>query len=276
MWIGSRIPSTGGADSATLAFEGVNTAPVASQIAFANPSQKPVSINPDARWKLVTEETWDTHIKQGQWAKSVYAKRYPTYEGFVDTSNHGTYHNDNLSVSNGVLDVHVRTVNGKHQVAAITLGPNGYKGQTYGRYALRIKADVIPRYKIAPLLWPASNKWDDGEIDFPEVDAFTATAHVKAKLYMPHDPKVTSWSGWDNVGSVMCDDQWHDAVIEWTPEGVDFYWDNQHIGRASGPAPKVPMRWTLQIETQICKDMPDNATEGHVYIGKASIWSYQP
>src|SRR2546427_410289 len=39
----------------------------------------------------------------------------------------------------------------------------------YGRYAVRFKADPVPGYKTAWLLWPDSGNWPaDGEIDFPE------------------------------------------------------------------------------------------------------------
>ena len=38
--------------------------------------------------------------------------------------------------------------------------------------------DPVKNYKAAPLLWPASDKWEEGEVDFPEGNlSGTATAY---------------------------------------------------------------------------------------------------
>jgi hypothetical protein len=39
-------------------------------------------------------------------------------------------------------------------------------GQLYGRYSVRFRSDSIPGYKIAWLLWPTSENWVQGEVDF--------------------------------------------------------------------------------------------------------------
>ncbi|GAA1768688.1 hypothetical protein GCM10009767_28550 [Kocuria aegyptia] len=65
------------------------------------------------------------------------------------------------------------------------------KGQTYGRWETRMKLDVGKGYAPAVMLWPDSDVWADGEIDFFETrngaaDTGTATVHK------PGDPTNNS------------------------------------------------------------------------------------
>jgi hypothetical protein len=44
--------------------------------------------------------------------------------------------------------------------------PRPYNGQTYGHYAVRVRADAVAGYKAAWLLWPDGpngGDWNDGE-----------------------------------------------------------------------------------------------------------------
>lgn len=68
-----------------------------------------------------------------------------------------------------MLDLFLHTRGGTPIGAApVPIVTKAWQGQTYGRYSVRFRADALPGYKVAWLLWPASDSWSEGEIDFPE------------------------------------------------------------------------------------------------------------
>ena len=123
-------------------------------------------------WRQVFTDDFGTDVALGQFPEAV-ADKWTAYPSPVkDTFRHGTYSPHTVvSVSNGVLNEYIHAKGRVFMVAAILPNvPNtGDQGQTYGRYAVRFKADPIDGYKMAWLLWPDSARWPrDGEIDFPE------------------------------------------------------------------------------------------------------------
>jgi beta-glucanase (GH16 family) len=185
-------------------------------------------------------------------------------EGWKDTSKNGTYSPRRVvSVHDGVMDLHLRTVDGAHLAAAPAPkleGTGTQDGQLYGRYAVRYRADPIPGYKIAWLLWPDSEKWSDGEIDFPEGNLGGDTW-----AFMHHRGKPTN-QDWYATPALL--QQWHTAVIEWEPESVRFLLDGVVVGESDDKnlIPKVPMHWVLQTETALDGRKPAPNADGHVEI----------
>ena len=97
----------------------------------------------------------------------VYGSDMRGYSGFSDTTGRGTYSPDSvLSVADGKLHYFLHSESGNPRVASVI--PFGYSGQVYGRYSIRFRSDSLPGYKIAFMLWPTSDEWRDGEIDWPE------------------------------------------------------------------------------------------------------------
>ncbi|MEJ7696114.1 MAG: hypothetical protein WKF78_05700 [Candidatus Limnocylindrales bacterium] len=135
----------------------------------ADPAAAPAGDLPG--WDLVFKDDFSVAASEGQ-----FLSRYPSWRaypaGWNDSSGHGTYDPRIISAHDSVLDIHLRHEDGKFLVTS--LGPvlsTGSKYQTYGRYAIRFRADAIVGYKAAWLLWPRSEVWPrDGEIDFPEGD----------------------------------------------------------------------------------------------------------
>ena len=191
-------------------------------------------------------------------------KAYP--DGWHDTSGHGAYNCTKVcSVHDGTLDMWIHSENGVHYVAAPL--PDVPRGITYGRYAIRFKADPLPRYKVAWLLWPDSETWPgDGEIDFPEGQldgAFCAFMHHQG---------ASSGSDQDAFCPQVGFADWHTAVTEWTPTAVRFYVDGNPIGTSTDRIPNTAMHWVLQTETEVSGDAPADSTQGHVYVDWAAIW----
>jgi beta-glucanase (GH16 family) len=197
---------------------------------------------------------------------ATYSDRWDVYpDGWPDSTGHGTYMPSRvLSVHDGALDWWVRTEDGAHLVAAaVAKGLN----LTYGRYAVRFRADFNQHgYKIAFLLWPDSENWADGEINFPEGNLTTT---IEGYSHCVGDPTV-------NCLAVVTDatfTDWHTATIEWLPDDVKFYLDGALIGATTDRVPSQPMHWVLQAETNTYPgDEPPDDAAGHVYLDWATAW----
>lgn len=246
---------------------------------FVRPLEKVETVPQDniAGWRLTGIQEFNQPAPAGR-VGAVYGSAMRGYAGFVDSSGHGTYTPDAvLSVNDGKLDYYLHTSQGKPRVACAI--PFGYGGQTYGRYSVRFKYDSLPGYKMAFLLWPSSDNWNEGEIDWPEggLDGpMYGGSAVKGSLDsggMKFDPAVRRYSLSGPGG-------WHVATIEWTPGKVKWFLDDRLVGETGNPAgvPDTPMRWTLQVETadDATSTFPASGTAGHLQVDWAVQYAYAP
>ena len=228
-------------------------------------------------WRQTGAQDFDKPAKNGL-VGEVYGQDMRGYSGFSDTSGRGIYTPDSvLSVANGKLDYFLHTAKGSPRVASVV--PFGYTGQTYGRYSVRFKSDSLQGYKIAFMLWPSSDKWEDGEVDWPEggLDGKPyANSAVRGSLDefgMQFDPPARAFAP---TGMR----QWHVATTEWTPQGISWFWDGKLIGRTAlaNAVPITPMRWTLQAETDVGPgtSAPAPSTAGHLEIDWVVQYAYAP
>lgn len=196
----------------------------------------------------------------------------PDTAGQVNGGKTGYYPTKVLSVRNGMLDWFLHTENGISMGAApAPKFPNDAKNPPrpnsllYGRYSVRYRADSLPGFKTAWLLWPDSGVWPrDGEIDFPEGDlsmTITAAAH-----FMSLDPKRFEQFFTDKRPT-----DWHIATTEWRPGHLEFFIDGVSIGVSTTDVPSTPMHFILQTESCL-PDCPAPATQGHVYLDWISMW----
>lgn len=208
----------------------------------------------------------------------VYGSEMRGYSGFADSSGRGVYDPDKvLSVSDGHLDYFLHAEAGSPRVASVI--PFGYDGMTYGRYSIRFRYDSMPGYKIAFLLWPASDNWNEGEIDWPEggLDGpLYGSSAIKGSLTkgpMKFDPPERRFTS-TGPGA------WHVATTEWTPGKVRWFFDGRLIDQTTLPAgvPDTPMRWTLQAETSDRADgtFPAASTAGHLQVDWVVQYDYVP
>jgi hypothetical protein len=211
-----------------------------------------------------------------------FADRYPGwswYDGMTETSREtkrprgqvGVWNSKTtMSVHDGLLDCRLHTAGARPQVCALTPTPTGriWHGQRYGRYSVRFKSDPVPGYKIAWLLWPDSNDWNQGEIDFPEASlngAITGSSHRN-----DGDPADFAWF----VQTATRMDGWHTATIDWQPGRLTYLLDGESWTTTDPAAlPRVPMRWTLQAETEIEDAAPARSAQGHILIDWVAAWS---
>jgi hypothetical protein len=211
-------------------------------------------------WRLVFSDDFSAPVALGNFASSSYGSRYSTYNG-PDSSGVGTYDTAQvLSVGNGWLDMYLHTANNQALSAAIV--PQ-VPGQVYGRYSVTFRADSMQDYGAAFLLWPDSEEWNDGEIDFPEAP-FTGTmsihdhciGHAQDSCY-----DVDTGVSWTNT---------HTAVTEWTPGLVRFFIDGNLVGQ-SDVSPTAKMHMVIQTGTNGTR--PPASVAGHVQIDAISIWA---
>src|ERR1035437_7735252 len=114
-------------------------------------------------------------------------------------SGHGPYLAEIIRIAAPLIEIPHQTVRGGPPGAAPSpILPGGFD-QLYGRYAIRFRADAVPGYKTAWLLWPSSDSTADGEIDFPEGDLDgTISAFMHHQGGGSQDAYTTSsvYTGW--------------------------------------------------------------------------------
>jgi beta-glucanase (GH16 family) len=205
-------------------------------------------VAPDA-WRTTYREDFNQPAPLGQ-VGSVYGSGMRGYDGCCDSTKKGVYAPDRvLSVADGVLSYNLHSENGQPLVAAPQ--PVGWTGQTYGRFTVRWRTNTAPHYAVAFLLWPVSESWDDGEIDWPEVHglggrprpASATPGTARGTCYCP------TWSPWPLEPTQTTTLDWHTDVTEWVPGAVRWYRDGELVGQTTTAVPTKPFRWSLQAET---------------------------
>lgn len=256
----------------------------------ADPSGIPMPVGDLPGWRQVFSDAFTTNVPVGGFSgcrwntnlmnsdcsglpPAVAAKWWAYPDGWPDTTHHGQYHPSQvLSIHHGELDIYLHTANGIHMVAApvpkIPGGVNGF-GRQYGAYVVRFKADPVPGYKTAWLLWPDSDAWPaDGEIDFPEGDLDSTMSGFM------HRMGATSGSQQDAYPTSATYSQWHTATIEWIPGMARFILDGKIVGTSTHYVPSDPMHWVLQTETATDGTTPTDSAAGHVLIAWAAAYAH--
>lgn len=252
-------------------FAGLGTVYFTSRNSAIDPSGQAMPVGNIPGWTQVFADDFAENVPVGKFPAAVSGKWTAYPDGWHDTSGHGTYEPSKVvSIHNGVMDLYLHTQSGVHMVAApepVIPGASGKNGGLlYGRYVVRFKADPVPGYKTAWLLWPDSGRWSDGEIDFPEGNlnsTFNGFMHHRG------NPRAQ-----DTYSTGATYGTWHTAVIQWTPHGVTFFLDGRVIGVSTNAAniPDTPMHWVLQTETQLSGGPPSNSVSGHVLIAWVVVY----
>jgi len=225
-----------------------------------------VTVLEERRWRQVFREDFQAGAAAGEF-ESRYSEKWGVYpDGWRSTNSAGTYHpSRTVSVHDGVADIWVgETEFGPSSAALVPRLPT--YGQLYGKYSVRFRADPVPGYKVAFLLWPDSEVWpDDGEIDFPEGNlggSISAFAH-----------HASSSGSQEQFPTDQDFGRWHVATTEWEPGHLRFYLDEALIGESVTKVPATSMHWVLQ--TEVADQPPPAGAQGHIYIDSVRAWSFQ-
>jgi beta-glucanase (GH16 family) len=217
--------------------------------------------------EVVLREDFTDDVAVGSFADSAYGQKWTVYpDGWEDTSGLGTYAPSRvLSVEDGALTFDLRAEDGEYLGAALTAGHT--YGRQFGRFSIRWRADPVPGFGLAFLLWPDSERWpDDGEIDFPEgwLDgSITATAHHA-------DPT----GGRDRFDTGVSMTDWHVTTVEWTPSTVTFSLDERVVGTSTTDVPQNPMHVVLQAGTNGSGTPPPDDARGRIQVDWVQVDAY--
>jgi beta-glucanase (GH16 family) len=235
-----------------------------------DPSGKRAPVGDISGWRQVFVDDFAKRVRLGDFGPATSPRWRPYPYPWKDTSKNGTYWpQKGLSVHDGVLDIWLHTETVNSAATHIVNAPQPVlrsvsRGQLYGRYAIRFKADPVPGYKTAWLLWPDSGERREGEIDFPE-------GNLSEMIYAYLHPKEGSTQYAYPTGATYR--SWHTAVIEWLADRCTFTLDGKVIGTATSGIPDTPMHWVIQTETELKGQAPVEAASGHVYIDWVAVYA---
>ena len=250
-----------------------DTTPTPPPPSTTDPSGVAVPTGDVPGFHQVFADTFNTSIPLGSFSRSTpgWTDTYPY--PWPDTTGNGHYYPEKvISTHDGVMDLFLHT--------DPTLGPlvaapvptwNGGPDQTYGRYVIRFKADSVPGYKTAWLLWPSDDVWPaHGEIDFPEG---SLDGTIGGYVHYMNGTSGGDQYAMPDTGVRYADGNWHTATIDWLPSGVTFTLDGNVVGKTTQRIPSTPMHWVIQTETDTGGPAPSPSASGHVLIDWVAVYA---
>lgn len=158
--------------------------------------------------------------------------------------------------SNGVYDPSrvVKVENGRMVLTGSATSSAAYgavmaphvAAQTYGRYDVRYRYRdrEIEGFKSIWMLWPDSDDWGEGEIDFAEYSGDTS-GRVSAAVHQACGVTPCEFATHDLEIDPLA---WHTATAVWSPGEVTTYLDGQKLVTSTIGVPDTPMHLLLQFE----------------------------
>ena len=229
-----------------------------------------------AGWALELSTDFNTPCPLGSW--SDYDHPPPEYpylraysDGWGDTNakvmgGNSLYEPSTVvEVTNGRLVKHLHNDGAGERSAALVVG----QSQTSGRYAIKFRADQLPGFKTAWLLWPQSENWPhDGEIDFPE-----GSLNGTIGGFMHHQDG-TYGGDQEFAATAARYGDWHIAILEWDAgKRCTFWLDGLKVGEWTNRVPSTPMHWVIQTEANIGGERAPSGTRGVLEIDWLAMWS---
>ncbi|MBT1621598.1 glycoside hydrolase family 16 protein [Curtobacterium flaccumfaciens pv. oortii] len=200
------------------------------------------------------EDFRTTAAAKGKFAKS-YAKSWQPYP---DGTGGMYYSGTQISAINGTMDVRL---DGKRGAAGTFGSPTGAWGHKGGKFTVRAMAAGGNGNGAAFMLWPSSDTWSDGEIDYPESNFETAPMLHHHSMTPGREATATSLSTGTTWRS------WHTYSIEWIPgKSVSYSLDGKVIKTVTKDVPTTAHRYMFQVGNW--------GGVGHLYIDWVTTYSY--
>ena len=192
-------------------------------------------------------------------AKGKFQKTYAkNWQPYPDGTGGMYFSGTQISGHDGVMDV---LLDGK-KGAAGTFG-TAQEAWTHvgGKFTVRARATGGDGNGAAFMLWPNSNRWADGEIDYPEAN-FEQSPMVFQHSMTPGQ-EVNATSHWTGVSWRT----WHTYSIEWIPKkSVTYLLDGKVIKTITKGVPTTGHRYMFQVGNWGAK--------GHLYIDWFTTYDY--
>lgn len=263
---------------ATVTASGTYVDPIPPLPVTTNPSGIPMPTSEPTGFRRVFADDFTTPVPEGQFPAATNGRWAAYLLGWHNSGGTGTYDPGIISVHDSTLDMHIHTTaDGVPRIANPSpiwvpqAQSESGTNQLYGRYSACFKADILPGYKTAWLLWPQSENWPhDGEIDFPE-----GSLDSTISAFM-HRMNGTSGGDQDAYPTTARYGVWRVVTIEWTPTRCEFFLDGVSIGKSTARIPSTPMRWQLQTETDLVPTKPPVSSDGHVLVDWLTVAAYAP
>lgn len=201
-------------------------------------------------WQQVFADTFaTTGAKRASVAGTLPNNKWWGYRSgtrIVNSSN-GVYDSARVvSVSNGMMHFKLHSADG---VAFAAVESPNLPKQTYGRYSVRYRyapGTNVAGFKSVWMLWPDSDRWGDGEIDFHELGNENNRTAAWAAVHQA--------CGNDNgcpqkvQGFKLNPTTWHTATVLWTPGRIRVFNDGRLVMMTTQHVPNKPMHLLLQTE----------------------------
>jgi hypothetical protein len=152
----------------------------------------------------------------------------------------GKYYSDQIiTVHDGVLDV---ALDGKRGAAGTFGSPADAYSHVGGTFTVRAKATGGDSNGAAFMLWPSSDVWADGEIDFPEGNFDDAPSVFHHSM----TPGQEATAQYFATGVDWRD--WHTYSETWDPgKSVTYSVDGRTIGTVTHDVPTTEHRYMFQV-----------------------------
>lgn len=210
----------------------VTVTPTPTATATATPKPTPTS-GPDD--DATFSETFDTDAPAGKFA-SVYAQSWQPYP---DGMSGKYYSGQVISAHDGVMDV---TLDGKRGAAGTFGTPTDAWSHQGGTFAVRAKATGGAGNGAAFMLWPTSNIWADGEIDYPEGN-FDDAPHVFHHSMTPGQEATAQ-----HIATGVDWRDWHTYSETWVPgKSITYSVDGRVLGTITHDVPTSEHRYMFQV-----------------------------
>jgi hypothetical protein len=154
------------------------------------------------------------------------------------------------------------SLNGSRGAAGTFGTTSGAWSHTGGMFSVRAKATGGVGNGAAFMLWPSSNTWSDGEIDYPESnfeDSPMLHQHSMTPGQEANNTASTTGASWRG---------WHTYSVQWIPgKSVTYLLDGKVIDTITQDVPTTPHRYMFQVGNW--------GTSGHLFIDWVATYNYQ-
>lgn len=199
-------------------------------------------------------ENFSTAAAKGKF-QGTYAKSWQPYP---DGTSGMYYPSTQVIGQGGLMDV---VLDGKHGTAGTFGTPAGAWSHVGGKFSVRARATGGTGNGAAFMLWPSSNRWADGEIDFPEGN------FESSPMLFQHSMTPGNEASSTNASTGVSWRDWHTYSVEWIPgKSVSYSVDGKVIRTITKDVPKTAHRFMFQVGNW--------GATGHLYIDWVSTYDY--
>lgn len=246
-----RAANGGTSTAATMQVDTLHIRSTRQQPALLDTQAAPIGNLPNFRQVLV--ENFDTTANANGPMQATYTN---SWQPFSEGTNYSPA--TQISAHDGVLDC---ALNGVTASGGSFGTAQDFSTRVGGKFSVRAKAVGGDGNGATVRLWPTSENWDEGELDYPQAD-FQASPLVRHHVMNQGDNSAAQL-----YGTLVSWRDWHIYSMEWVPGvSVKYYLDGALLTTITTNVPTTPHRYMFQVG--------GGGNPGNFYIDWVSIWAY--